>query len=65
MSDAASDTNGEGLRLSGIVKGFRQGGRRLEVLRGADLSIAPGEIIALAGPSGAGKSTLLHISGSR
>jgi lipoprotein-releasing system ATP-binding protein len=43
--------------------GFRQGDRRLDVLQGVDLAIAPGEIVALVGPSGAGKSTLLHIAG--
>ncbi len=54
---------GSGLRLRGVVMGFRQGDRRLEVLQGVDLEIAPGEIVALVGPSGAGKSTLLHIAG--
>ena len=54
---------GSGLRLTGVVMGFRQGDRRLQVLQGVDLSIAPGEIVALVGPSGAGKSTLLHIAG--
>jgi len=54
---------GTGLRLAGVVKSFRQGDRRLDVLQGVDLAIAPGEIVALVGPSGAGKSTLLHIAG--
>ena len=51
------------LALDGIVRGFRQGGTRLEVLRGATLSVAAGEAVALVGPSGAGKSTLLQIAG--
>ncbi len=55
--------NGPGLRLSDVVMGFRQGDRRLDVLQGVNLAIAPGEIVALVGPSGAGKSTLLHIAG--
>ncbi len=50
-------------RLAGIVRTFRQGQDRLEVLRGADLDVQAGEVVALTGPSGAGKSTLLHIGG--
>lgn len=51
------------LALKGVVRTFRQGLVRLHVLRGAELSVRAGEIVALVGPSGAGKSTLLHIAG--
>lgn len=55
MSDA--------LVLNDIQRTFHQAGNELQVLRGAAVSIALGETVALVGPSGAGKSTLLHIAG--
>lgn len=52
------------LSLSGIAKAYNTGKpNEVQVLRGVDLSVAPGEVVALVAPSGAGKSTLLHIAG--
>ena len=51
------------LELRGVRRVYRSGEGKLAVLRGADLSLAAGEIVALAAPSGAGKSTLLHLAG--
>jgi lipoprotein-releasing system ATP-binding protein len=54
---------GEALGLTGVIHAYREGEGRLEILKGAELSIAAGEMVALVAPSGAGKSTLLHIAG--
>jgi lipoprotein-releasing system ATP-binding protein len=52
------------LRLDGIEKGYNLGKpNEVRVLRGAEVEIAQGEVVALVAPSGAGKSTLLHIAG--
>ncbi len=51
------------LRVQSLKKGFGSGRNRLEVLKGIDLEITSGELVALMGPSGCGKSTLLNIIG--
>jgi lipoprotein-releasing system ATP-binding protein len=56
MSDAV-------LQTSGLKRSFTQGDVTIDVLRGVDLAVRPGGIVALLGPSGSGKSTLLQAVG--
>jgi lipoprotein-releasing system ATP-binding protein len=56
-------TDGIVLRARAVQKSYHEGGLAVDVLRGADLDVAVGEIIAVVGASGSGKSTLLHVLG--
>lgn len=52
------------MQASGLKRSFHKGGRVIEVLRGLDLDVQSGEMVAIVGKSGVGKSTLLHILGT-
>jgi len=52
------------IETQNLRKTYQQGGRPLEVLKGVDLEVSPGEFTAIMGPSGSGKSTLLNMIGA-
>ena len=51
------------LKLTNITKDFTQAGANVSVLKGLNIEIKKGELVALIGPSGSGKTTLLQIAG--
>ena len=63
VADRSREANAPLLYLKGINRSYGQGDTTLEILKGAELALWPGQSIALVAPSGAGKSTLLHVAG--
>jgi len=60
----SADAKGPLLIMQDVHKSFHNPTARIEILKGADLKLNPGETLAVVGPSGIGKSTLLHILGT-
>jgi lipoprotein-releasing system ATP-binding protein len=65
MSDAQGQSGGRKpvLVIQNLRRTYVTGERTLEVLKGAELEVFPGELVGLIGPSGSGKSSLLHAAG--
>ncbi len=60
----SEEANGTLLRVEDLHKSYSTAGEPLQVLRGLDLEVESGEVVAIVGASGTGKSTLLHLIGA-